>query len=101
MDGNDSVNREFHTHVHTIAANRWLDRAIDALRRFMRLWHGRQLNRPRRMEETIQEQRAFIDAFVKRGVAHAERGMHGHLMAPPAARQAWRRHERTLGARRA
>ena len=101
IDGYYSVNHDFHTRVQALAANRWLDRAINELRSFMRLLRGRQLNWPGRMEESIQEHRVFIDAFVKRDAALAERVMHDHLMAQLAALQALRQHERAQGARRA
>ena len=46
VDGYYRVNHGFHSMVQALAANRWLDRATGDLRRFMRLWRGRQLKLP-------------------------------------------------------
>jgi DNA-binding GntR family transcriptional regulator len=101
VDGYYRANHAFHSKVQALAANRWLDRAISELRSFMRLLRGRQLNWPGRLEQSIEEHRLIMDAFVKRDATLAERVMHDHLMAQLAALQALRQHERALGARRA
>lgn len=74
-------NHEFHSRVQTLADNRWLDRATNDLRRFMRLMRGQQLNLPGRIERSINEHRVLIDALTERDAGHAERAMHDHLMA--------------------
>lgn len=79
------ANHVFHSKVQALAANRWLDRATNELRRFMRLLRGRQLQRPGRLEESIGEHRALLAAFEARDAAAAERLMHDHLMAQLAA----------------
>lgn len=79
------VNHLFHTRVQALAGNRWLDRATNDLRRFMRLLRGRQLTVPGRMERSIAEHRALMDAFEARDPVRAERVMHDHLMAQLAA----------------
>jgi len=79
------VNHQFHTRVQQLAANRWLDRATNELRRFMRLLRGRQLQQAGRMERSIAEHRALMAALEARNARQAERVMHGHLMAQLAA----------------
>ena len=85
VDGYYRTNHEFHSLVQALAANRWLDRATGDLRRFMRLWRGRQLKLPGRIDASIQEHRALLAAMLGRNAAAAERAMHDHLMAQLAA----------------
>ena len=99
LDGYYRANHEFHTRVQAIAANRWLDRATNDLRRFLRLLRGRQLNWPGRIEDSINEHRVLIAAIEQRDAARAERVMHDHLMAQLAALKALRAHEQTQGAK--
>ena len=97
IDGYYRANHEFHTAVQALAANRWLDRATGDLRRFVRLLRGRQLNRPGRIEASINEHRVLLDAIVQRDAARAERVMHDHLMAQLAALKALRLDEQAQG----
>ena len=94
IDGYYRANHEFHTKVQALAANRWLDRAINDLRIFVRMLRGRQLNWPGRMDASINEHRVFIDAFEQRDATRAERVMHDHLLAQLAALRALRASER-------
>ncbi|MCK6422260.1 MAG: GntR family transcriptional regulator [Aquabacterium sp.] len=87
-DGYYVANHEFHSHVQQLAANRWLDRATGDLRRFLRLWRGRQLQLPGRLAASINEHRVLLDAIVQRDAMRAERAMHDHLMAQLAALKA-------------
>jgi DNA-binding GntR family transcriptional regulator len=64
------------------------------LRRFMRLWRGRQLKLPGRLAASLNEHRVLIDAFEQRDAQRAERAMHDHLMAQLAALKALQRRER-------
>lgn len=87
-DGYYRVNHDFHSLVQAVAANRWLDRATGDLRRFMRLWRGRQLHLPGRMAASLNEHRVLMDAMQQRDAARAERAMHDHLMAQLVALKA-------------
>ena len=98
IDGYYRANHEFHSKVQSLAANRWLDRATNDLRRFVRLLRGRQLNWPGRIDASIAEHRAFMEAFEQRDAARAERLMHDHLMAQLGALTALRAHERSTEA---
>jgi DNA-binding GntR family transcriptional regulator len=95
IDGYYRANHEFHSKVQALAANRWLDRATNDLRRFVRLLRGRQLNWPGRIDASIAEHRAFMDAFEQRDAARAERLMHDHLIAQLMALKALRSHEQS------
>ena len=93
VDGYYRVNHLFHSLVQALAANRWLDRATGDLRRFMRLWRGRQLKLPGRIEASINEHRLLLAAIRGGNPADAERAMHTHLMAQLAALKALQRAE--------
>ena len=93
IDGYYRANHDFHTKVQALADNRWLDRATNDLRRFVRLLRGRQLNWPGRVQASIEEHRLLMDAVAQRDAALAERLMHDHLMAQLAALKALRAHE--------
>ena len=97
IDGYYRANHDFHTKVQALAGNRWLDRATNDLRRFVRLLRGRQLNWPGRVQASIDEHRLLMDAVEQRDAARAERLMHDHLMAQLAALKALRAHEQAQG----
>ena len=101
VDGYYRANHDFHTRVQALADNRWLDRATNDLRTFVRLLRGRQLNWPGRMQESMAEHRALIDAVERRDAALAGRLMHDHLLAQLTALNAMRTHEKTLRGRHA
>ncbi len=98
VDGYYRANHAFHSRVQALAANRWLDRATNELRRFVRLLRGRQLHWPGRLAESIGEHRALIAAIEGRDADAARRIMHDHLMAQLAALKALRDDERRRGA---
>jgi len=93
VDGYYKANHAFHSKVQALAANRWLDRATNDLRRFLRLLRGRQLNWPGRIDKSIAEHRALMTAIERGDAPRAERLMHDHLMAQLGALQALRAHE--------
>ena len=93
IDGYYRANHDFHSKVQALADNRWLDRATNDLRRFLRLLRGRQLNWPGRMDASINEHRVLMVAVEQGDAARAERVMHDHLMAQLAALKALRGHE--------
>ena len=95
IDGYYRANHDFHTKVQALADNRWLDRATNDLRRFVRLLRGRQLNWPGRIAASIDEHRMLMEAVTQGDAARAERVMHDHLMAQLAALKALRAHEQS------
>lgn len=100
VDGYYRANHDFHSKVQELADNRWLDRATNDLRTFLRLLRGRQLNWPGRIDESIDEHRALMAAIERGDAAAAERLMHDHLLAQLAALKALRAHEQSKEAAR-
>ncbi|CAM5784870.1 GntR family transcriptional regulator [Rhizobacter fulvus] len=98
VDGYYRANHEFHTRVQALADNRWLDRATNDLRRFLRMLRGRQLNWPGRIQASINEHRVLMDAIEHGDAARAERVMHDHLLAQLVALKALRAHEQAQAA---
>jgi len=101
IDGYYNANHAFHSRVQALADNRWLDRVTGDLRKFVRLWRGRQLALPGRIDASINEHRVLIDAIEQRDAVRAERAMHDHLMAQLAALKALQALESRKGARSA
>jgi DNA-binding GntR family transcriptional regulator len=100
IDGYYRVNHLFHSRVQQLAHNRWLDRCTGDLRKFVRLMRGVQLSLPGRIDASLKEHRALIDAFEKRDAERAERAMNAHLMAQLVALKKLRRTlKRTADAR--
>lgn len=93
IDGYYRANHAFHSTVQALADNRWLDRATNELRKFLRLLRGRQLNWPGRIEDSIHEHRDLLAAIEHRDATRAERLMHDHLIAQLLALKAMRAHE--------
>ncbi len=93
LDGYYAANHAFHSRVQALANNRWLDRATGDLRRFMRLWRGRQLALPGRIASSINEHRVLMDAIEQGDAERAERAMHDHLLAQLGALKALQRTE--------
>jgi len=93
VDGYYRANHVFHSRLQALADNRWLDRVTGDLRTFIRLLRGRQLNWPGRIDASIGEHRALIDAIERRDAALAEQLMHDHLLAQLAALKALRASE--------
>ncbi|MEF7614336.1 GntR family transcriptional regulator [Aquincola sp. MAHUQ-54] len=91
VDGYYRTNHVFHSRVQALAANRWLDRTTGDLRRFIRMLRGRQLHWPGRIEASIAEHRALMQALADHDAPRAERLMHDHLIAQLQALKALRR----------
>ena len=98
MDAYYRSNHDFHTRLQAIAANRWLDRATNELRGFLRLLRGRQLNHDGRLGESVAEHRELVEAIERGDARRAEQLMHDHLMAQLEALRALRASEAQAGA---
>jgi DNA-binding GntR family transcriptional regulator len=94
VDGYYHGNHVFHSRLQALADNRWLDRVTGDLRRFIRLLRGRQLNRPGRIDDSIEEHRRLIAAIEARDAERAQALMHDHLLAQLDALRALREAER-------
>jgi DNA-binding GntR family transcriptional regulator len=74
-----SWNREFHEFVQEKAGNPVLSRIVSGLRDVILLHRYRQIYRPGRFDESIEEHRRLIEAFRARDSERAERLMQMHL----------------------
>ena len=74
-----SWNREFHEFVQEKAGNPVLSRIVSGLRDVILLHRYRQIYRPGRFDESMEEHRRLIEAFRARDSERAERLMQTHL----------------------
>jgi DNA-binding GntR family transcriptional regulator len=74
-----SWNREFHEFVQEKAGNPVLGRIVSGLRDVILLHRYRQIYRPGRFDESMEEHRRLIEAFRARDSERAERLMQTHL----------------------
>ncbi|RLJ68344.1 GntR family transcriptional regulator [Sulfurisoma sediminicola] len=81
------VNYVFHDALQGIAGNRWLQHVIGDLRKLLKLSRHRSLRLEGRLEESLGEHRALMQALHQRDGDGAERIMKGHLLAQLAALQ--------------
>jgi DNA-binding GntR family transcriptional regulator len=81
------VNYVFHDALQSIAGNRWLQHVIGDLRKLLKLSRHRSLRLEGRLEESLGEHRALMQALHQRDGEGAERVMKGHLLAQLAALQ--------------
>jgi DNA-binding GntR family transcriptional regulator len=80
IDGYYRDNYIFHEAVQKLAGNRWMERVVNELRKFLRMQRGRQLHLPGRLQASLQEHRQLMDAFHRRDAKAAERIMNDHLL---------------------
>lgn len=73
------VNRDFHLAVQDLAGNRWLQRITGELRNVLILARHRQLTRPGRLQQSLEEHRAIMRAFKAGNGEAAATAMHDHL----------------------
>jgi DNA-binding GntR family transcriptional regulator len=79
------VNREFHRAIQDLAGNRWLHRISEELRNVLGLARHRQLTKPGRLQESLQEHRKIIEALRAGDAEAAEAAMHFHLCSQQQA----------------
>lgn len=80
-----AVNYEFHDALQVLAGNRWLQHMIGDLRKLLKLSRHRSLMLDGRLQESMAEHRALMDALHRGDGAAAERVMNDHLLAQLAA----------------
>jgi len=74
-----AVNEQFHLRLLELAHNRWRDQMVADLRKVMKLNRHNSLLREGRVEESLAEHRAILDALAARDEEAAARAMHRHL----------------------
>ncbi len=72
-------NHVFHRAVQELSGNRWLQRITSELRGVLRLARHRQLTVPGRLEQSLHEHRAIMDAFREHRPVEAQEAMERHL----------------------
>ena len=74
-----AVNERFHMRLLAIAANRWRDQMVADLRKVMKLNRQNSLLKTGRVEESLAEHRAIMDALTARNAALAQQRMREHF----------------------
>lgn len=73
------INEQFHTLILNIANNRWRDQMVMDLRKVMKLARHNSLLKAGRMEESLTEHRAILNALLARDPARAAQSMQNHF----------------------
>ncbi|MBI4984156.1 MAG: GntR family transcriptional regulator [Rhodocyclales bacterium] len=79
------TNYQFHDALQQVAGNPWLQHVIGDLRKLLRLSRHRSLKLAGRMNDSLNEHRALMDALHKRDAETARRVMKRHLLEQLAA----------------
>ena len=74
-----AVNERFHMRLLEIANNRWRDQMVADLRKVMKLNRHNSLLKTGRMDESLQEHRAILDALTRRDARATVKRMRAHF----------------------
>ncbi|AMO24851.1 GntR family transcriptional regulator [Ramlibacter solisilvae] len=74
-----ALNERFHMRILEIAGNRWRDQMVADLRKVMKLNRHNSLLKSGRVEESMLEHRAIMDALVRRDARSAVKRMQEHF----------------------
>ena len=74
-----AINERFHMRLLAIAANRWRDQMVADLRKVMKLNRQNSLLKAGRIDESLAEHRALMDALAQRDAALAQQRMREHF----------------------
>jgi DNA-binding GntR family transcriptional regulator len=86
-----AINERFHMRLLAMSGNRWRDQMVADLRKVMKLNRQNSLLKTGRVEESLAEHRALMDALTERNAALAQQRMREHLaygltsILPPAS----------------
>lgn len=75
------ANQEFHKRIQELADNRWLLSVIQDLRKVLKLSRLHSLSLEGRLQQSLDEHCAIMQAIRKRDIASAERFMHDHILS--------------------
>jgi len=73
------INGKFHELIQQIAGNRWMNGVIADLRKVLKLHRRESLTSTGRLQNSLIEHRAILNALLKRDQAEAESAMRQHL----------------------
>jgi DNA-binding GntR family transcriptional regulator len=79
IDAYYEQNFVFHQAVQDLSGNKWLQRVIGDLRKVLRLARHMQLTIPGRLQESLEEHRQIMQAFIKKDPDLADQNMQNHL----------------------
>ena len=79
IDAYYEQNFVFHQAVQDLSGNKWLQRIIGDLRKVLRLARHMQLTIPGRLEQSLEEHRQIMQAFIKQDPDLADHNMQNHL----------------------
>lgn len=82
------ANEQFHLRLLAIAGNRWRNQIVGDLRKVMKLNRHHSLFKHGRVEESLAEHRAVVQALQRRDAAEASRLMRAHFVNGLAAARA-------------
>jgi DNA-binding GntR family transcriptional regulator len=85
IDGFFEANQAFHHALQSIADNRWLLHVIEDLRKVIKLSRHHSLFSEGRLEQSLAEHRAILDALLARDAERAEALMRAHIRSGRAA----------------
>ena len=74
-----ALNERFHLRLLEIAGNRWRNQMVADLRKVMKLNRQHSLLKSGRLQESLQEHRALMDALARRDAAAAVQRMREHF----------------------
>src|SRR6185295_11570686 len=74
-----ALNERFHMRLLELASNRWRNQMVADLRKVMKLNRQHSLLKSGRIEESLEEHRAVMDAIVQRRPEAAREGMQRHF----------------------
>ena len=74
-----AINERFHMRLLELASNRWRDQMVADLRKVMKLNRHNSLLKAGRIEESLAEHRAILDALLQRDPEAARRRMQEHF----------------------
>lgn len=74
-----AINERFHMRLLEIAGNRWRNQMVADLRKVMKLNRQHSLLKSGRIEESLAEHRAVMEALMRRDAASATRRMQEHF----------------------
>lgn len=81
IDAFFEANQEFHRKIQEVANNRWTLSVIQDLRKVLKLSRLHSLSLEGRLQQSLDEHRAIMAAFVAKDQALAEQTMHDHLLS--------------------
>ena len=74
-----AINERFHMRLLEIANNRWRDQMVADLRKVMKLNRHNSLLKSGRIEESLREHQALLEALLKRDVSESVARMQAHF----------------------